>query len=826
MSISLFEHNKIAYEASIEMLSRTGKAAIIHPTGTGKSFIGFKLCEDFPDKTICWLSPSEYIFQTQLENLKKTSKGFVPENISFYTYAKLMNLVQDEMKEICPDYIILDEFHRCGAAMWGQGVKRLLKLFPNVPILGLSATAIRYLDNQRDMSDEIFDGNVASTITLGEALVRGVLTPPKYITALYSYKKDFEKYQHRVINVKNKNIRNKSSDYLEALRRAIEKADGLDVVFQKHITDISGRYIVFCANKNHLDEMVNHVSDWFGKIDLNPEIYIAYSEDPETSSAFAAFKASQSNHLKLLFCIDMLNEGIHVKDVSGVILFRPTVSPIVFKQQIGRALCSGDKKGSVIFDIVDNISNLYSIAAIQEEMDEAIAFYNYRGESKYIVNETFHIIDEAQDCRKLFDELEQTLSISWDCMFQEAKKYYQENGDLLPPQRYVTEDGYKLGQWLVTQRINWIKKDPSLTPNRIKLLESIGMQWLGKKDIIWEKNYSFAREFFNNNGHLDIPINYCPVDGVFLGIWYRTIKKSYQAGTLPVEKQHQLELIGMKWDSVNDRTWTKNYEIAKEYYLVHGDLNVPVDFVTENGDSLGAWISYQRERYKKKKLEQDRIELLNDIGMSWHQFGNKWKFGFLQAEKYFIKHGNLNVKVDYVTEDDFKLGVWIANQRARYAKKQLTDSRIQVLESLKMVWSPIEAFWREGYEQAKCYFHSQGNLDIASDYMSEDGFLLGAWISRQRLNFKQNKISVQQKELLDQIGMIWDRNDLRWQEGYKHALEYAKGNDLGGISQKYCSPDGYRLGDWISTQKKAYQKNKLSEARVVALKELGLFCDG
>ena len=128
MSISLFEHNKIAYESAIEMLSRTGKAAIIHPTGTGKSFIGFKLCEDYPEKTICWLSPSEYIFQTQLENLKKTSKGFIPENISFYTYAKLMNLVQDEMKEICPDYIILDEFHRCGAAMWGQGVKRLLKL--------------------------------------------------------------------------------------------------------------------------------------------------------------------------------------------------------------------------------------------------------------------------------------------------------------------------------------------------------------------------------------------------------------------------------------------------------------------------------------------------------------------------------------------------------------------------------------------------------------------------------------------------------------------------------------------------------------------------
>ena len=71
MGIRLFEHNQAAYDAAVSMLSESGKAAVIHPTGTGKSFIGFKLCEDNPDKAVCWLSPSAYIFQTQLENLKK-----------------------------------------------------------------------------------------------------------------------------------------------------------------------------------------------------------------------------------------------------------------------------------------------------------------------------------------------------------------------------------------------------------------------------------------------------------------------------------------------------------------------------------------------------------------------------------------------------------------------------------------------------------------------------------------------------------------------------------------------------------------------------------
>ena len=180
MGISLFMHNQTAYEAAMAMLSKTGKAAVIHPTGTGKSFIGFKLCEEHPKASVCWLSPSEYIFKTQIENLKAVTGGYMPENIQFYTYAKLMNLTEDELSELRPDYIILDEFHRCGAEMWGKGVKSLLETYPEASVLGLSATAIRYLDNQRNMADELFDGCVASEMTLGEAIVRGILNPPKY----------------------------------------------------------------------------------------------------------------------------------------------------------------------------------------------------------------------------------------------------------------------------------------------------------------------------------------------------------------------------------------------------------------------------------------------------------------------------------------------------------------------------------------------------------------------------------------------------------------------------------------------------------------------
>ena len=221
--IGLYAHNRAAYEAAVAMLDETGKAAIIHPTGTGKSFTAFKLCEDHPDKTVCWLSPSAYIFQTQKENLTASGSD-VPKNILFFTYARLINLTEEELLTICPDYIILDEFHRCGAEMWGMGVQRLLKCYPKAAVLGLSATNIRYLDNQRDMAAELFDGNVASEISLGEAIVRGILHAPRYVLSIYSYQKDLLSYERKVRNTQNPAVRAKAEQYLEALRRELQQA--------------------------------------------------------------------------------------------------------------------------------------------------------------------------------------------------------------------------------------------------------------------------------------------------------------------------------------------------------------------------------------------------------------------------------------------------------------------------------------------------------------------------------------------------------------------------------------------------------------------------
>ena len=555
VALRLFEHNEKAYRAAVRMMDQYGKAAIVHPTGTGKSYIAFKLIEDNPEKVVIWLSPGEYIFKTQLESLKKNDPDFPLANVHFYTYAKLMCCTQAQLDEIAaqkPAYIILDEFHRAGAECWGESTVALLKLCPDAKLLGLTATNIRYLDNNRDMAEELFDSRVASNMTLGEAVVRGILPAPKYVTTVYQYQKALAKYQARVDNLRAPDIQDVNQKYLDALRRALEQADSLDRVFAHHITNKSGKYIVFCANKEHMDEMISHVPEWFAKVNPEVAVYEAYSDDPGTDKAFADFKTDESDKLKLLFCIDMLNEGVYVEGISGVILFRPTISPIIYKQQIDRALTAGDNTTPLILDVVNNFEGLTSISGLQSEMQEAVHRLYANGEGDKIVTERFEVIEQVHDCRVLFERLQASLSSSWDHYFSEASIYYAEHGGLNIPKRYTTPAGLSLGVWLVTQRrVREGQIQGNLTEPQIERLDSIGMVWGNHNDRQWNEGYQEAKRYFDARGDLNVPAEYVSPGGYNLGNWvkrqrYTRHNPEKSCAVLTEERIAKLDEIGMR----------------------------------------------------------------------------------------------------------------------------------------------------------------------------------------------------------------------------------------------------------------------------------------
>ena len=489
------------------------------------------------------------------------------------------------------------------------------------------------------MTDELFDGNIASEMTLGEAIVRNILSPPKYILSIFSYQQDLEKYEKRVRSAKSKAVQDAANAYLEALRRTLDKADNLDVLFDKHMTERTGKYIVFCANLEHMKDMIKKAGEWFLLIDTNPHIYSVYSSDTTASKSFAEFKADNDDkHLKLLYCIDALNEGVHVPDISGVILLRPTISPIIYKQQIGRALSASKSKNPVIFDIVNNIENLYSIDAIEEEMEVAINYYRSHDSEKFVVNETFELIDKVADCKALFDELEGTLSASWDLMYEAAKNYYNEYGNIDIPKRYFTEEGYSLGLWLQTQRRVYNgTANGSLTQVQIDKLNALGMRWESKSDLTWEKYFESAKRYYELYGDLQAKAQYVDENGVDLGRWLAQIrvyrKNGIKSRFLSDERIKALDAIGMEWD-VFDYIWEEYYSAAVKYHREHGDLNVLGKYIDSNGIKLGQWLNQIRAARNDtgkgcRELTDEQIARLDSIGMIWgNKLEHKWNTAF------------------------------------------------------------------------------------------------------------------------------------------------------------------------------------------------------
>lgn len=765
MALQLYEHNLKAYHAVEEMLSRYGKAAVAHPTGADKSYIAFKFIEEHPDAAILRLSPSEYIFKTQVEELRKQESNFPLDHVHFYTYAKLMFCTPEEQAEIASletSCIIMDEFHRAGAERWGESVQNLLKLCPKAKLLGLTATNIRYLDNNRNMAEELFDNHVASGMTLGEAIVRGIFPAPKYVTTVFRYQQALQRYQARVDGLRSSGVQDVNQKYLDALRRALEQADGLDKVFAKYISEPCGKYIVFCSGKEHMDEMMEHVPEWFAGVNQKVNTYSTYSSDPEASKEFAAFKADQSDHLKLLFCIDMLNEGVHVEGVSGVILFRPTVSPIIYKQQIGRALTAGTSSVPLILDVVNNFEGLSSISGLQEEMLAAVQRLYKNEEGNRIVADHFEVIEQVRDCRLLFEQLEISLSSTWDHYFAQARIYYAEHGDLHVPLRYKTPGGLSLGDWVQTQRR--LRRGSChlgvLTQQQIDKLDSIGMIWETRTETAWSRGLEAARRYFQQYGDLRMPSEYKYDTGFALGNWLNNTRARYRSGGLNQSQIDAMEAMGMVWNVVDSR-WEYCYAEAVRYYEQHGNLEFPKNYVTDDGLRLGPWLENQRTSYLKGTLSVDKIQRLEAIGMLWEGRNDRqWRQTYEAAKMYFCTYGNLEVPYDYRTPDGIRLGQWVVRQRMMYKgsfsgkgkvnRKPLSPERKKLLDAIGMDWRKEDS-WQKHFEDVCIYQKEHGSLIIPAAYRTADGCWLNRWFNSQREKLRDapEKLTLDQRQKLE-----------------------------------------------------------------------------
>ena len=755
MNLKLYPHNHEAYIKVEQMLQEQGKAAVVHPTGTGKSYIAFALIISHPDKTFLWLSPNKYIYTTQIEVLRK-GQGITLHNVVFRTYA-WVTYNWKRLLDMAFDYVILDEFHRLGAKCWGEGVMQVLGNFPNAKVLGITATKIRYLDKKRDMAEELFEGAVASEMSVSEAMARGILPVPHYVVSAYSYHETLEQLQERVNGIRNRERREESQNLLIRLRHSLEQAEGIREIFAKHIKDSRGKYIVFCSNSEHLYEMISQVPEWFGLIDTHPHIYHVHTYNPKSQGDFKRFVQDESNHLKLLFAIDMINEGIHVKDVDGVVMLRSTESPIVYKQQIGRALATGGKKIPIIFDMVNNFDGFRYVEDLVREFEEKKNLSKYEW-APYAEIKEFRIFDEMKAARELFEQVQKNLDASWYEYYDELKRYVKENGNANVPRRYVTDTGMYLGKWL--QRQKHLFRLGKLLKERGRLLMKLCVPMEYANKMRFEQWMKLLRQYKREKGTLLVADKYVTKKGEHLGNWCCYIRRRYRAGKLPAEKIKRLERVGFCWEAKKNH-WGKGYEHAKVYYDENGHLDVEKRYQCPDGFLLGQWLATQRRVKAGKErgeLTKERVAMLDKIGMRWKSRATELFDTYVSLyQQYQEKYGTTEVPATH-REEGMPLGQWVCGIRKKRKNGKLSDEQIEILDGVGFLWDASFPQWYRQYEKAKEYYEKHRSLVISADYREENGKQLSLWIIYQRKLFKNKRFDILTKEkrqLLDEIGMDW-----------------------------------------------------------------------
>ena len=411
--LKLLPHQNEAYQAAVKKLEEKRKAAIISPTGTGKSFVALEYILQHPDERVLFLSPrraianqmyeyivryiggdTRYIEEIQKEygtgnnpgeSLKLAARSYIPniecmlyQMISAYGERQSVDKILNSLK---PTMIIVDEMHHlktktiraiAGSNVveddeeyeeefsnrierenkWGKKFEKFLEDNPQAKLLGLSATPIRH--DGANVVERIFKDAVASQKSLLEAMEEGIIYPPKYVVPDFVREDELKTLLEQIEQAEGARKEELKAMYDElALKSA--NAPGIPQLMEENISEKDGKYIIFCKDISDMKEKMANAKEWFGKIDEEPEIYGISSQDNTSAEQLQSFNNSKSSHLKLMYCVGMIDEGVHLNNVSGVILATKTESRPVYTQRVGRCISSKKNgKQAIVIDLVNN----------------------------------------------------------------------------------------------------------------------------------------------------------------------------------------------------------------------------------------------------------------------------------------------------------------------------------------------------------------------------------------------------------------------------------------------------------------------------------------
>lgn len=665
-TVELYNHNKKTYENIVRLFQTEKRVAVVQPTGSGKSFLIFKLAQDNADKKITMFVPNRNI-RTRITS---QAKEYGIKNLVIYTYQKLIKMSDDEIAELDAGYICLDELHHIKAQEWNKAVTRLMDILSSAKILGTTATPQR-TDGINVLED--FCPELACNMSLGDGIVNGILPTPTYISALYTFDEEVNKVQNAIDKSANSNEEKKELEkMLQEAKHKLELSNGVPTILNKHIPSGKGKYIVFCQNIKHLRTIKPSVLEWFEQAGFETVAYEIHSKNAEKDMEFNAFCKDNSDRIALLFCVDMLSEGVHVKDVTGVILLRPTKSHIVYFQQIGRAIDAANNKNPIIFDLVNN-SSYVGTNGLKREIEVAMErksdFDAYRNEIHKFNIEDFHIYDYVADCLNVFKSIHNKCLDYWDKYYSMYLQFVKVNHHGHVTSKNSTNfEG--LSEWCQHQRSHYIMQQ--LSNDKIKMLNNNLFIW-DVPEYLWQYKYNLLVEAKSKGIAITNKTKY---KGENLGNFLCSQKRSFANGTLDSTKFALLQKAGI-FETTLDYMWNHKYNLCLE--AEKEGIVISRRTVYKNV-KIGDWVNNQKRKNNLSKDKQEKMRKLRAYNYSRDiDYETRWE-NFINIMEGFISENiNLNRNTIY---DGFPLGARLREYKKSYNCGKFPQERYEQLKTL------------------------------------------------------------------------------------------------------------------------------------------------
>ena len=535
------------------------KGLVVAATGIGKTYLAAFDSREY--ERVLFIAHREEILKQAAISFKNVRNsddigffyGNQKDTKNSFIFALVQTLGKDEyLNEDYFDYIIVDEFHHAVS----NNYKKIIDYFTPKFLLGLTETPER-LDSKDVFA--LCDYNMVYEVRLKDAINKGWLVPFRYY-GIYD-----ETVNYEDIDYKNGKYDDKQLEEALMLNKRGE------LILNHYLKYNSKRAMGFCTSRHHAEYMAKVFNE-----NNIPSVAVYSGEKGEYSEERnIALSKLTSGELKVIFSVDMFNEGLDVPAIDMVMFLRPTQSPTIFLQQLGRGLRkSKDKEYLNVLDFIGNYkkANLVPFLLSGKEYSASECKKNKQGDYEFpeecIVDFDFRIIDifkkQAEREMKVKDKIKEQFEIVSDMLGYRPTRI--EFFTYMDDEVYQNIKSRNKAMNPFSNYLEYIKENDKLTDDEEILYNSRGREFINMIETTsMSKTYKMPVLLaFYNDGNIKMEISEDDI--------YKSFYDFYRKGSNKVDMLKDKGTSDfMNWDKKKYISLAKNNPI-KFLLKTHGDF--------------------------------------------------------------------------------------------------------------------------------------------------------------------------------------------------------------------------------------------------------------